>query len=106
MSTATLQYGTVLYEMPHGTTPVRLTLVGAEDEDVLARHGVAQLRRLRIVRLSNEAHAQCEPLSYDDMSALLLTSLATLKRDVRIIEQAGLHVPLRGRRRHQGACEG
>jgi hypothetical protein len=38
-------------------------------------------------------------LGYEDLSLLLLTSLATLKRDISCLEAKGLEVLLRGRRK-------
>lgn len=79
---------------------VNLTLIGQGDEDILMREGIRGLRLKRIERITNEAFEQGSPLSYEDLSALLLTSLATLKRDVVCIESRGNTVLLKGRRRN------
>lgn len=77
---------------------LRLTLVGQGDEVALREGGLAGLRRRRIVRLTHEAHRQGSLLSYEDLSGLLLTSLATLKRDVRHLETQGDFVLIKGRK--------
>lgn len=80
---------------------LRLTLVGPGDKDTLDRFGVRALRQARIIRLTREASEQGCLLGYDDLSALLLTSFATLKRDVSHLSKSGHAVELRGRR-HNG----
>lgn len=77
---------------------VRLTLIGQNDDRVLKESGLVELRRKRIIRLTNEAKEQGSLLGFDDLSSLLLTSLATLKRDVSYLEGQGCNVPMRGRR--------
>lgn len=78
---------------------LRLTLIGEDDVDILKDEGLASLRRRRLVRLTNEAVSHGVLLSYDDLCCLLVSSLSTLKRDVSIIEGAGLSVLIKGRRR-------
>jgi hypothetical protein len=77
---------------------LKLTLVGQGDEEILRQEGLAALRRKRIIRLTREAMKQGVLFTYDDLSGLLLTSLATLKRDVCWIEKQGKTVHLKGRR--------
>lgn len=79
---------------------IKLTLIGQGDEDILRLKGLAGLRRKRILRLAKEAEMQGSLLGYEDLSGLLLTSLATLKRDVSHMERQGYTVPLRGRRKN------
>ncbi len=79
---------------------LRLTLIGQGDEDTLRTEGLAGLRRKRVLRLACEAHLQGSPIGYEDLSSLLLASLATLKRDVNSIEKNGRSVPLKGRRKN------
>lgn len=81
---------------------LRLTLVGRKDEDILSAQGLSGLRKKRIVRLTREAQKQGMPLSYEDLSALLLSSISTLKRDINILERHGYVIPLKGRRRRIG----
>lgn len=85
-----------------GGAPIRkltLTLVGIDDVSYMKKRGLAELRRRRIMRITEEAAVQGGLLGYGDLCALLLTSLATVKRDVKQIEQDGSLVPLRGRKR-------
>ncbi|TAN42999.1 MAG: DUF1670 domain-containing protein [Nitrospirae bacterium] len=79
---------------------LNLTLIEKDDEELLAVKGLRELRHKRIMRLTAEAAEQGCLLSYDDLSALLLTSLATLKRDVAHIEEEGRVVVLKGRRKN------
>lgn len=79
---------------------LRLTLIGLDDKKVLERHGVRALRLNRVIRLTREAREQGCLLGYDDLAALLLTSIATLKRDVSHIEKNGQAVHLKGRKRY------
>ena len=78
-----------------------LTLVDAADEDTLSSQGLSELRKKRIVRLTEEAQKQGMLLTYEDLNALLLSSVSTLKRDVSILEKSGYSVPLRRRRNGQ-----
>jgi len=89
-----------------GGISLRLTLVGREDLGILKSEGLAGLRRKRLLRISNEALAQGAVLCYDDLCCLLVSSLSTLKRDVSIIEEAGISVPLKGRRMRPAAQAG
>ncbi len=78
---------------------LRLTLVSDDDEKTLQSGGLRHLRLRRIARLTKEAAEHGVLLGYEDLSMLLLTSLATLKRDISCLEAAGLEVLLRGRRK-------
>lgn len=84
---------------------LKLTLIGDGDEEVLRQRGLAGLRRERILRLTKEAVSQGTLLSYEDIAGLLLTSIATLKRDVRNLEAQGYSIALRGRKRNAGKNE-
>lgn len=81
-----------------GGKRLRLTLVGQGDEHALKEGGLSGLRKRRIVRLTQEAYKQGGLLSYKDLAGLLLTSLATLKRDVRDLKTKGEFVPIKGRK--------
>lgn len=85
---------------------LRLTLVGQGDEETLRHEGLAALRRKRIIRLTQEAMEQGVMFTYEDLSGLLLTSLATLKRDVHCLEKQGETVILKGRRKNCGNNNG
>lgn len=79
--------------------PLFLTLIDAQDEDILSSQGISELRKRRILRLTHEAHKQGMPLGYEDLNAILLSSVSTLKRDINILEKYGYSVPLKGRRK-------
>jgi len=76
-----------------------LTLIDMSDEDILRSQGLSELRKKRIVRLTEEARKQGMLLSYEDLNALLLSSVSTLKRDVNSLERQGCAVHLKGRRK-------
>jgi hypothetical protein len=78
---------------------VLLTLIASEDEDAFLLNGIRGVRLKRLLRITREADMQGCRLCYDDLSALLLSSLATLKRDVAFLEAKGEVVPLKGRRK-------
>jgi predicted DNA-binding transcriptional regulator YafY len=73
---------------------VRLALVREDDQVLLDRYGLIALRRGRLMRLCTQALEQGALLGYADLAHLLSTSASTLKRDVRAIERAGIHLPL------------
>ena len=72
------------------------------DSEVLANDGLAALRRQRLVRLTREAYEQDALLSHEDLAALLTSSPATIKRDVRQLKQQGLFVITRGAKHDMG----
>ena len=78
-----------------------LTLVDAADEDTLSSQGLSELRKKRIVRLTEEAQKQGMLLTYEDLNALLLSSVSTLKRDINSLKREGYVVSLRRRRNGQ-----
>lgn len=81
---------------------LRLTLIGRNDESVLSSQGLSRLRQKRIMRLTAEAQRQGLLLGYDDLNALLLSSVSTLKRDISILKKQGYNIPLRGKRKRVG----
>lgn len=97
----------IFFEAKNGNAMrrLRLTLIGQGDEDALREEGLAGLRRERIIRLTKEADEQGCLLSYEDIAGLLLTSLATLKRDVAWLEKHGYHIALRGRKKNNNGAE-
>ncbi len=105
-----MNFGTVDYAVrenggrPGRLRTLRLTLIAHDDERELEGSGVRGLRLKRIVRLTREAEQQGCRLRLGDLSALLLTSLSTLKRDIASIESQGDTVPLK--RRRNGAGKG
>lgn len=95
-----MEFGRIEYFKKNGSNKrIILTLIGQSDEDVLKREGLKGLRLRRIIRLTHEAQDQGVLLSYEDLSALLLTSISTLKRDVAYLERQGKKIPLKGRRK-------
>lgn len=70
---------------------LRLTLCTDEDMDI---SGLAERRRKRLCRLLHEALSQGARLSYGDLSMIMLSSRATLKRDVSYLRKLGMDVPL------------
>lgn len=62
---------------------LKLTVCSEDENMVLNEKGLAALRRQRLQRLIEEAREQGAKLSYRDLSLILLTSKATLKRDIR-----------------------
>ncbi len=101
------QVGKIVYAFrphkdPANIRTILLTLIDEQDDAVLQEEGLRGLRLRRIVRLAREAECQGAPLGYDDLSRLLLTSLATLKRDVACLEGSGEEIILKNRRRR---CE-
>jgi Fic family protein len=97
------EFGRIEYILRNGSKArkVLLTLIGQSDEDILKREGLRGLRLRRLVRLTREAEEQGSLLSYEDLSALLLTSISTLKRDIAYLERKGIRVPIKGRRKRQ-----
>ena len=75
--------------------PVVLTIYGSDDLVALGE-GVAALRQLRILRITEEAFEQGALLTHEDLACLLSSSLATVKRDVKALRQQGKMVPTRG----------
>ena len=98
-----MDYGRVEYFVDNKggvAVKLRLTLVGQGDDEVLRVEGLSALRRLRVHRLATEAERQGHLLGYEDLSGLLFSSVATIKRDVRVLEdETGQTVPLKGRRK-------
>ena len=76
---------------------VTLTL-DAGDEDLLIRQGkgVAELRRHRLERISNEAFQQGGLLTVEDLANRLLNcGERTVTRDLQALRQKNIHLPLR-----------
>lgn len=66
---------------------LELTLCCEDEASAVEKRSLAQRRRARIVRLINEASRQGGRLTYNDLSLLLLSSKATIKRDLKMIKQ-------------------
>jgi hypothetical protein len=82
---------------------IRLTLFDPQvDLTVLAEHGLAGLRRHRVLRMTREAIDQETLLSYEDLAMLLTTSPATVRRDARELRRDGKVVMTRGWKHDMG----
>lgn len=98
-----LEFGKIEYVLDsngEGRRKLKLTLIGHDDGDILSRRGLSELRRRRVLRLTEEARAQGSLLSYEDLAGLLLCSLSTLKRDIALLRAGGHEVPLKDRRKN------
>ncbi len=69
---------------------------GIEDLEVLERFDAVALRRLRVVRMSEEAMDQGGLLTQEDLARLLQTDVRTIRRDVAALRGQGEWVPTRG----------
>jgi hypothetical protein len=69
---------------------------GIEDLEVSARFGPVHLRRLRLLRMAEEAVDQGGVLTQEDLSRLLQTDVRTIRRDVAVLRGEGHWVPTRG----------
>jgi len=69
---------------------------GMEDLEVQRRFGVEGLRRVRLLRMSEEAVDQGGVLTQEDLARLLQTGVRTIRRDVVLLRGAGHWVPTRG----------
>jgi len=91
-------------DAPHGcalsqnsTIEVIWTIdAGAEDQEVLARHGLQAWRQVRIQRLLDEALAQRAVASQEDLARALQVSVRTIKRDCAALQAQGIYLPTRG----------
>lgn len=75
---------------------------GAEDREVLCRHGRVALRRVRIQRLLLEAIRQGAVATQEDLAQVLHVSVRTIKRDCASLQAQGIYLPSRGRLRGIG----
>ena len=69
--------------------PVRLTVFSEGDLEVYSQ---SELRRLRLKRILSEALQQEAHLGYSDLEMILLSSRATIKRDIRFLRENGVVV--------------
>ncbi|MEW5873535.1 MAG: DUF1670 domain-containing protein [Chloroflexota bacterium] len=69
---------------------------GAEDRQVLARHGGQALRQVRLQRLLDEAVEQGAGATQEDLAQALHTSVRTIKRDFADLQKRGVYLPSRG----------
>ena len=69
--------------------PVRLTVFSEKDHEV---YNHSELRRIRLKRILSEALQQQAHLGYSDLEMILLSSRATIKRDIRFLRENGVDV--------------
>jgi len=97
-------------DAPHGiplcqTKMVEVTWTldaGEEDLDVLRKHGRVALRRVRILRLVDEALDQGGEPTQEDLARALGVSARTLRSDIAALQVEGQQVATRGRLRGAG----
>jgi hypothetical protein len=69
---------------------------GLEDLEILKRFGACRLRRVRLMRMAEEAVDQGGVLTQEDLARLLQTGVRTIRRDVASLRGSGEWVPTRG----------
>ncbi len=69
---------------------------GLDDLAVLRQHGAASLRRVRVLRMTEEAMDQGGVLTQEDLARLLQTGVRTIRRDIARLRAEGHWVPTRG----------
>ena len=74
-----------------GLKALRLTVMS---DDEAGQSGLSALRRRRLLRIAAEARVQGCRLTYSDLSVIMLSSRATLKRDVGYLRSLGHEVPV------------
>jgi hypothetical protein len=70
---------------------------GREDLDVLTVHGATALRRVRLMRLAEEAVEQGGLATEEDLARALQVSVRTVRRDIAALHAAAYLVPTRGK---------
>jgi hypothetical protein len=81
---------------------VALELATSEDQEVLRRAGLAEMRQGRLARLARQAQVQGGLLTVEDLAYLTCSSPATVKRDLAECRSSGVAVPTRGQIRDIG----
>jgi biotin operon repressor len=75
----------------------RLTIDnGIEDIEIQKEYGRIELRRKKIIRITDEAVEQRAVLSQEDISRILQKSIRTIKRDIAAIKNEGIEIITRG----------
>lgn len=75
---------------------------GAEDQQILMKHGREALRQARIVRLLDEALEQGAAATQEDLAIALNVGVRTIKRDCKVLAAQGVYLPTRGNLRGIG----
>jgi hypothetical protein len=88
--------GTSLAEAPK--VEVTLTVdAGEEDAEMRQREGLTKLRRVRIMRLTEEALVQGGVLTQEDLARALGVEPRTIRRDIHALKAEGHLIRTRGR---------
>ena len=96
--------GKVIEEMEK--VRVRLTIDnGMEDLEVKKTFGREVLRRIKILRITEEAIEQQGVLSQEDLSKYLGCAVRTIQRDIRVLKEEGQAVITRGYLHNIGRCQ-
>lgn len=88
--------GKLIYLVSEGENKfksLRLTICSEGDRPA---GGLVELRRSRLIRLMEEASSQGAKLTYKDLGMILLSSKATLKRDVSHLRGMGIDIRMKG----------
>lgn len=86
--------GTMTYwkrDAENGFKELRLTVMSEGEKE---QSGLSALRRRMLMRILSEARNQGARLTYSDLSVIMLSSRATLKRDVGYLRSLGHEVPV------------
>lgn len=70
---------------------------GKEDIETLRENGAVSLRRVVLLRITNEAIEQGAYLTEEDAAKILRCDVRTIKRDVGYYIKHGIYIPFRGR---------
>jgi len=85
---------------------MRVTVVsvdgGLSDLEILERFGGKGCRRVRLLRVSEEAIDQGGVLTQEDLARLLQTDVRTVRRDVSALREEGYWIPTRGTVKEMG----
>jgi hypothetical protein len=82
---------------------VTLTLhAGMQDAEHRRQHGVGSLRRLRLVRMAEQAFQQDGLLTLEDLSMVMNCGVRTFVRDLKILREEGIVPPLRSNVKDMG----
>lgn len=84
--------GRLIYKVEDGHSLRELMLTVCHEEDFIKYSNLSEVRRRRIIRLLHEAKEQGCLLSYKDLHLILLSSLATLKRDISYLRKHGVEI--------------
>jgi len=87
-------------------TTVVLTLFDEKDNGDFSSNNnkdrSIELRRRRLVRITEEAKEQQGYLTQEDLSVLLMSDVRTIRRDVRSLKEVGIILPTRGQQKDIG----